>query len=265
MPFKDLLIHIENSPQCAVRLELAIRLAREHDAQLTGLYVITHPSYAPTSDIVRSREAEEMFRRQTEGAGIRAEWLAADWATVGVDAAEVLKSYAYSRDLTIIGQTEPQREDVANLPERVVLGTGRPVLIVPFAGAYSTVGERVIVAWKEGRASARAVNDALPFLLNAKEVFVLSIKTPKEVERGAIDEECGICANLERHGIKVKETSIVMDTIPVANILMNFAWENGCDLIVMGVYAQTSRGKLDLGPVAKGFLENMTLSVLMSH
>jgi nucleotide-binding universal stress UspA family protein len=46
---------------------------------------------------------------------------------------------------------------------------------------------------------------------------------------------------------------------------MNYAWENGCDLIVMGAYAHLARGTVNLGPVAKQLFEHMTLPVLMSE
>jgi nucleotide-binding universal stress UspA family protein len=53
--------------------------------------------------------------------------------------------------------------------------------------------------------------------------------------------------------------------IPVANVLMNFAWEKGCDLLVVGVYAHATGKKLLLGPVGRQLLKDMTLPVLMSH
>ena len=40
MPLKDILVHLDATPRCAARLELAARLARQHDAHLIGLHVI---------------------------------------------------------------------------------------------------------------------------------------------------------------------------------------------------------------------------------
>ncbi|TWJ17786.1 universal stress protein [Geobacter argillaceus] len=269
MKFKDILVHIDNSQQCANRLELAIKLAREHEAHLTGLYIITHSPYESQSIRVKQDEAqaEAKFVQKTGEADISAEWVSADWARVGVGMEVVLNHYAHSKDLIIVGQTDPgvlPGDVPPDLPQRIVVGAGRPVLVVPYTGTFATVGKRAIVAWKAGRAAARAVNDALPFLLNAEEVSVLTIRDPDE--QGSEERtDGGIRVNLERHAIRVKEAHIVMKNIPVANLLMNYAWENSCDLIVMGVYAQISRGKYDLGPVAKDFFDHMTLPVLMSH
>jgi nucleotide-binding universal stress UspA family protein len=268
--FKDILVHIDNSPQCGSRVQLAVALAREHDASLTGLYVVTHPPYAPRGEKMKSDQikAQEMFARATASADIRAEWFAADWGTVGISMVEVINFYAHTKDLVIVGQTDPsvQPWDVpADLPQQVVVGAGRPVLVVPYSGTFKSAGRRAVVAWKAGRVSARAVNDALPFLLGSEEVFVLSITAPGEQKKEGTGNHGSLRVNLERHGIGVKEESIAMSTIPVANLLMTYAWEHSCDLIVMGVLVQTTRGKYDLGPVAKGFFDSMTLPVLMSH
>ena len=40
MPLKDILVHLDASPRCATRLQLAVALARQHDAHLIGLHVI---------------------------------------------------------------------------------------------------------------------------------------------------------------------------------------------------------------------------------
>lgn len=271
MNFKDILVHIDNTQQCATRLDLAIKLARKHEARLTGLYVITHPHYQPQSETMGLKvlEAEQIFRLRTDGTGIDAEYLAVDWGVVGVNLAEVLNYYAHARDLIIIGQTDPgaQEDGVPeDLPERVIVGSGRAVLIVPFAGTFGTIGEQVIVGWKAGRASARAVNDAMPFLLNAKQVRVLSIQTVNDHQPAWKRADCDICTHLKRYNINVKEENLITADIPIADIMMNYAWENGCDLIVLGAaHVHTSRGTVHPGPVVKDLLDKMTLPVLMSY
>lgn len=270
MQFKDILVHLDSSPQCANRIDLAVGLAKEHGAHLTGLYVVIHPPYAPRSDGMNSEQARarELFEFKTAEARIQAEWTAADWGTVGVSMAEVVNYYAHTKDLVIVGQTDPAVKlwDVpTDLPQEVVLGAGRPVLVVPYSGSFTGVGRRVVVAWKPGRVSARAVNDALPFLANAEQVHLLSISFPGEAPLEGDGAQDSLGKNLERHGIEVSEDRIVMENIPVANLLMTYAWEHSCNLVVMGVQPVRSRGAYDLGPVAKDFFKQMTLPALMSH
>ncbi|MGI9304899.1 MAG: universal stress protein, partial [Gammaproteobacteria bacterium] len=37
---KDILVHMDNSKQCESRLRVALDLAMQHDAHLTGLYIM---------------------------------------------------------------------------------------------------------------------------------------------------------------------------------------------------------------------------------
>ena len=269
MNFKDILIHIDDSSHCAARLELAINLAREHGAHLTGLYVITHAHYAPQHETKKQQAtaAEEKFRLATENSGITSDWVLADWGIVGVGMSEIINHYAHQKDLIVVGQTsgdKPRGDVPADLPERIVFGSGRPVLVVPYAGKFATVGTRAVVAWRGGRASARAVNDALPLLRNSEKIHVLSIKTSGDKQLSETPGG-GICTHLSRYGLDCTGEDIVSTDIPVANILMNFAWDKGCDLLIVGVYAHTSGRTLKLGPVARQLLNDMTLPVLMSH
>lgn len=270
MKFKDILVHLDNSPQCAARLSLAISIAQQHQAHLTGCYVISHPHYKPLHGKADARveEAAELFSKALAGSGISAEWLCVDWPVTGVSMAEIINRYAFQKDLVIVGQTchRATGEDVPpDLPERLVRSCGRPVLIVPFAGNFESVGERVMVAWKPGRESVRALNDAMPFLSASKQVDLLGVKPPdtgETVAGGYLDE---ISAHLSRHGIVAKTDLFVASGLPVGDLLLTQAWEHGCDLLVMGAYTHSSRGVPALGPVAEHVLRHMTMPVLMSH
>lgn len=271
MKFKDILVHIDNSHQCTNRLQLAVKLANEHKAHLTGVYIVSHIPYTYHDEpMARSEgEARAIFTQMADDAGIKTAWISVDRATVGGSMVDMLNYYAHTKDLIIVGQTDPGRQlddDLPpDMPQRIVVGAGRPVLVVPYTGKFNSIGKRVILAWKAGRVSARAVNDALPLLLNAKEVIVVSIVAPGEQQRAEAETRETIFTNLERHSIQVREVKIVMEGVPVANLLMNYAWENSCDLIVTGVFYWKSRLKHDLGPVANVFFKQMTLPVLMSY
>jgi hypothetical protein len=60
-----------------------------------------------------------------------------------------------------------------DFPEYLVLNTGRPVLIIPYAGSFPTIGKRPMIAWDASRAATRAVTDALPLLKEADLVQVV--------------------------------------------------------------------------------------------
>lgn len=65
-------------------------------------------------------------------------------------------------DVIVLGQDDP--DDPAafvarHFVEDVVMGVGRPVLLVPRAGDIRTIGENVVIAWDDSREAARAVAD----------------------------------------------------------------------------------------------------------
>src|SRR5260221_13763499 len=95
----------------------------------------------------------------------------AEWRETRGDTADAVRLAARRADLAILGQPDPS-EDGADLPEQVVMGSGRPALLLPYAGSFANVGGRVLVAWNGSAQAARAVNDALPFLQSAERVLI---------------------------------------------------------------------------------------------
>ena len=267
MALADILVHVDTTPHCAARLDLAISLATRHGARLTGLYVMAPQYYQPRhgSAETAAAEARDLFSGKIEKAGCETEWLCVDWSVIGVSVTEVINHHAHYTDLVIVGQTAPGEGPPADLPERVVMGAGRPVLIVPYAGTFRTAGERILVAWKAGRESTRAVNDALPFLKRAGQVNLLAINSSTSYEDDDESLCSDICAHLARHGVTAVSEGLLVADLTIGDTLLNRAFEQGFDLLVMGAFAHTPQGKLTLGAVARQMLGQMTVPVLMSH
>ena len=272
MALKNILLHIDNTPSCPNRIDLAISLARTHGAHLKGLYILSHSYYAPRQDIgatEAARKAEELFCEKTAQAGISAEWLFADWSVVGVSVTEILTMYSYYADLVIIGQPNhnaPDQSTPLDLPERLGLGAGRPLLVVPYAGNYSTIGSRVMIAWKSGREAVRSANDALPILEKAAHVSVVSISPAGSLDNNDTDNALKICSHLGRHEVKATHEHIYASSgMSIGDVLLNHACEQKMDMLVMGAYAQSRRGVFMLSPVARHLLNFLTVPVLISH
>ena len=270
MALADILVHIDHQAHSAARLAVAVGLAKRHRARLTGLFVITHQYYQPRQGTAEAGAgaAREMFEQQVAGAGIEGRWQSIDWSVIGVGMTEIINHHAHYSDLLIVGQTTeaPATGGVpADLPERLILGAGRPVLVVPYAGAFPAVGEHVLVAWTAGRESTRAVNDALPLLKQARRVDILAINSSETYGDDGESLCADICEHLERHGVAAKPENMMAANTPVGDALLNRVCEEGFDLLVMGAYAHTPQGKMALGSVARHLLGQMTVPVLMSH
>ncbi len=269
MSLADILVHIDNSPSMPERLNSAILLAKKHAARVTGLYVITHQYYQPRSTGIEemSTDARKLFDLKTRAAGVDARWLCADWSVVGVGSTEIICHHAHYTDLVVAGQFDPDSDEgksVADLPERLISSAGRPVLVIPSSGSYENIGKKILVAWKAGRESTRAVNDAMPLLKRAEKVTLLAINSSD-----CYDDDESICSSiaehLGRHGINAEVESIPALHTSVGDALLNRTFEEGYDLLVMGAFAHTPQGTLSLGTVARQMLRQMTVPVLFSH
>jgi len=268
--YRDILVHVDNTLQCPERIAVAANLAKACRARLTGLYAVTNRFKAlkPETGSPEAAEARQVFEKLTAEPGIAAEWLIGDWEAAGGTLPAVVNYHAHLKDLVVLGQPNagPQQLDTpANLTERVVLESGRPVLVVPYAGSFPVVGERVMVCWRHGRESVRALAGAMPFLARAKQVRVIMIDPPGGGQGLGEGLTGPIAAYLDLHGIKAQVEAVAPAEISIGDMLLNESWEDSCDLLVMGAYMRTAQREVRTGPVARHLLQHMTLPVLMAH
>ncbi len=174
--------------------------------------------------------------------------------------------HARHADIAILGQNDPDHPPVApHLSESVLLGAGRPVIVVPYAGSFDTVCGTVLVAWNTTREAARALNDAMPILARAKKVTVLSINPPSGEMGRPVWPGADISLHLARHGATAEASSTVSGDIDAGNTILSRAADFGADLIVMGGYGHSRQREFLLGGVTRTLLQHMTVPVLMSH
>lgn len=278
MALKDLVVHVDHSRQSAARLDAAVGLAAAHDAHLIGLYVLTHP-YIP--GFVRAQIPEEYLRQQAEAAvatadqarahfddvvrraGVRGEWRAVEGMIE-----PVLSLHSRYCDVCLVGQRDPEGDEVTanpDMPDRLILGAGRPVLVVPRVGEYPVIGERIMIAWDASRLATRAVNDAIPFLDRARHVTVLAVNPHGGEEGHGEIPSADICLHLARHGIQCEAQYITADDVDVGSMLLSRAADRGIDLLVMGAYGHARWRELVMGGATRHILQHMTMPVLMSH
>ncbi len=269
MNLKDILVHIDNRPSCASRLAVVIRLATQQKARLTGLYVIPQPYAAPhLGDPQKlADEAKERFDQATAAAGLETGWICYESVKSGLGLSHALNLYAHYHDLLVVSQTDAGAADrtiPASLPETAVLGSGRPVLIVPYVGEFETLGKRVMLAWRGGPESSRALHDALPLLREADSVRVISIQGHGGDEAYAA-HDADICEHLARYRLPISSEKLNAGNLSVGDLLLSRCADDGSDLLVMGAFSQSRRGHQTLGEVGSHLLKCMTLPVLMSY
>lgn len=280
MSYRTILVHF-NDPQRAEPLaEAAVRLAQQHDAHLIGLHVIPRLDIHVAAEIPvgldlldRQREAieeeaadcQKVFENTASKGGVNVDWRSVEAGGETVPA--VVMGHGRCADLVICGQEDrdSSAQGMHNVPEDVMFGCGRPVLLLPYAGTYPVIGRFPVVGWDGSREAARAVGDAMPFLKRAEEVKIVTVNTQGTQLRGSSLPGTELASSLARHGVKCEASQTVAKDLSIADEILSRTADLGSDLLVMGGFGHSRIREYVLGGATRGILERMTLPVLMSH
>jgi len=274
----SILIHLDASPRSGERVALARRLAARHGASLQALYAVNSSfvelpfALSEGSDIGvlalqidddRRRRAREQFERAAATPGVPVEWIELErepaiWGFV---------QQALYADLLVLGQREIDPAYARDLPadflESVLMGSGKPALVLPYASAVTSDAQRILVAWNATRESAHALFAALPLLRAAARVDVAVWQ-----DEGApltSDDRSRLARSLEQHGVTA--TLHWYGTAPgdVGNSVLSLAADLGSDLLVTGCYGHARSREWVLGGTTRTLLKSMTVPILMAH
>ena len=310
MGLKDILVVLDASERSSSCLAIASSLASRHGAGLIGLcpHRLLGPAELPAepphvypsplglqlvADIATAGQAPEQANKpqaysppeQAERIGEGFRELLASHALrgtfeteIGPPAAAIVR-HARTADLVVLGQPNPD-EPLAPLARRtiedVLLTSGRPVLLVPYAGHFATVGTNVVIGWTETRESARAAHDALPLIAPGAKTTLLAVHRGPLTSPGTELPTAAAARHFARHGIDARAaetiaeslgapTYVVRPQVTEADALLNYASDTAADLLVVGGYGHSRAREVVLGGVTRALLATMTLPVLMSH
>ena len=279
MSYKTILMHCNGRRRIAPLLATTVNLAEKFQAHLLALSVVPPitvvadgPGVPPMvidahCELYRAENPamKSAFESATQGRAFTAEWREDEAGTFGV--AECVLPYARAADLVVASQTDLDwagTEDL-DVADRLIIESGRPVLIVPNAGVHNRIGDKVLVAWNARREAARAVFDALPLLQGAKDVKVVWVNPQLERELAQDIPAADICAALARHGVKCQATEQVAPRAGVGETLLACAKDYKADLIVMGCYGHTRLREFVFGGASRHVLAHISVPVMMSH
>jgi nucleotide-binding universal stress UspA family protein len=278
--YKSILVHVDDRPRSEARIAIALELAVRFEAHVTALAPVKAAPYpGPALSVLeqaaavpqvngpgeRASHALERFQERARQAGISS----VETRAVRGEFPAVAALHARYSDLVVVGQYDPDDESAdascaRHYPELIALGAGRPVLVVPYAGRFRSVGQNVAIAWDAGREATRAVTDALPILKRARKVTVLAVN-PRQVGRHGDEPGADIALFLARHGVKVEASQQQSGSLDVGSFLLSRLADMDADLLVMGAYGHSRLREMVLGGVTRTILDSMTLPVMMSH
>jgi nucleotide-binding universal stress UspA family protein len=276
--YKTIAVHLDSGPRCPARIALAARLAKRFDGRVVGIaptgvpdVILTMNRAVPDgAELValsashlrqRAEATAQAFDVQCKTLGVSCE------SQVVVDEpVDAMVSHGSCSDLIVVGQTDRCHgaDGVAfDFPQQVLLHAGPPLLVVPYAGTFTSVGRHVLIAWKGTREAANALRSAIPLLRMAERVMLIEIGEIRA--RPAEDDSLALAATwLGSHGIAC-EAHREIDLAGIADQLLSRAADIGADLIVSGGYGHSRLREWVLGGVTRRLLEHMTVPTLFGH
>ncbi|MDH5540897.1 MAG: universal stress protein, partial [Rhizobacter sp.] len=247
-PLRSILVHVDDMAHTSARLRIANRLAEQHDAQVTALYVAMPPfmqfsmTYASGADVVPIMQDYEAQRRQRARA-LFDETVAVGmprvrWVEVSGEPTWVMSRHALLADLLVLGQRDTKTERDSGLPfdfvESVLLASGKPALVIPTIRVVEPVGRIALVAWKETREAGRALAAAMPLLQRAEKVHV-AIWDDSSLQQAG-EAPLDIAQALREHGVPAEVHHHGPAARAAGAFLLSRATDLGAGLLGMGCY-----------------------------
>lgn len=275
MSYRQLLVHVKSYQDWSPSIDVALQLARDFGARLSGLYTNRELAMlklvlGPDSQAARdagqrggaaSAQAEARFRAAAAARGVDADWQVGEG-----DASELLTLAGRYFDLVVVEQTSFAVDEVGrDVAEECVIHCGTPVLVVPRAWGASPVGRRIAIAWNASRQSAAALRGSQGLIARAETVTVLKGRDkdsfPSITRRPHLD----IAASIERHAKSVSVVPFEPSDRDAGARLLGVVREADADLLVMGAYGRSAWREFIFGGATRHVLAGMSVPVLMAH
>lgn len=273
---RDLVVQLTGSEEDKHRMTVATAIARTFGAHLIGAHLHVLPDILDITDPVQSGTIRTLLERSEQEANGNFDILTSEFAHLPVShelrrlhgfSAELgldLAALARGADLFIGTRPYGDPEGQHRIEEQALYESGRSCLFLPPGGTPHQHFETIAVAWDPSREAARAVAEAMPFLVRATKVFLIHVVSTLDEPKETAAELARITAHLLRHGVRAEPL-----TVPFLNstgeAIEQAAHQNGADLIVMGAYGHRRLVELVFGGATRYILRHATLPVLMAH
>ena len=276
--FRNILVHIPSERPVRPVIEVAISLAMARRSHLDAV-AIGYESMGAVGTLVGSGgaavaavvEAEQVRAQERADTAISVFEVEAKLAEITYDvrsltaipaeAKEAIGVLARLYDMTIVLQPDSSKYSYDNdIPREILFNSGGPILMVPYTHKGPLDTHHVGIAWNGSRVAARALRDAMPFMMGAKAVTVIAVN--EEPGEASSDQLVG---HLARRGIAARVQRLAVEHGDVQAAILSIAAESSMGLLVMGGYGHSRWQERILGGVTRGMFESMTVPVLMSR
>ncbi len=276
MSYKTILVSLNETARLPQVVAAAGVLGRVLKAHVSGLYVIPAVQVYPSVGFEAAPQVFEGNRSffKENATKVQADFeMAMQREKVTFDVRQIdartpliaddTIARGRSADLILASATNP--DEVTGVErdfvEQLIMGAGRPVLVLPGAGEAKLSLDEIVVGWDGGREAARAAFDALPLLKAAKKVRVIHIGAHKDAKRDAPGAH--LAEALARHGVKAE--MLTTEGHDAGHALLRCADDCSAGLIVMGAYGHSRLAEFIFGGATRFVLGRLNRPVLMSH
>lgn len=285
MTIKRVLLHVPTFPDAPAQLELegAAFFAQRMGASVTAAIAQFVPDSQTWPEAFGSWivDVPRLMNEAAERSALAADHMkdaigkaAADYGVPVEIRRQLLALYPSPRPLVDLARVH----DIVVLPfpecndfdhdfiRPAIFETGRPTLLLPHGKGKKCLRrlDTVVVAWDFSREASRAFSDALPVLLQARNVKILTVFGEKGLQTTATIDD--LKAFLDGHGVNYTlERAVLKEGAAIAKFLGESADAFNADLLVMGAYGHSRLREFILGGATRGLIANPPLPLFMSH
>ncbi len=276
---KDIMVHLDGSPEDEVRLEYAQAIAAGRQTHLIGVFTnllpdlsIAMPFDGGAAAVVQIvSELEEQARKDGDATSKRLTERLTELQgptelrrfdeTFGTMSIKVAEQARYA-DLFIATRPYGAGDTPVwlDLVEAVLFGSGRGLLVPPPGYRQSGSVRTVLVAWNGSREAARALGEGMGFIQNASRTTALMIDLKADAGMGQDVER-----HLARHGVTAEIVAVESQGRRVADVVLDEARRVSADLVVMGGYGHTRLREQIFGGATLDMLTISDRPVLLAH
>ena len=287
MTIKSILACVSSAESAPSTLEAASRLSAKFNGHVEALHVRADPrGLVPYTgegmDGSMIEEIMEVTEREGGERAVKAKQMFAQFcSTPGLtladkpDAAgptiawreelgredEVIAVRGRLFDLVVGGRRPSDSALPSPIPlEAALLDTGRPIVVVPPALPAKT-GGTVAVAWESSLEAGRAIAAAIPIMVEADQVIILS---PDPVEPPTLPAE-ELIERLAWHGATASIHRFDGARVEIGAAFLEQAGQVNADLLVKGAYSRSRLRQMILGGRTRHIITHTEIAVLLSH
>lgn len=181
-------------------------------------------------------------------------------APIGPLQAAILRR-ARMADIIVAKAGDGGREADRRLAEDLLIGAGRPIILVPDEWQRQAFAERVVLAWDGGAKATRAIHDALALVDAADAVDVLVVSGSGE----ASDDDRLFFEHVRQHVPHATLVPVALERGSAADAIEAYARTRHARLLVAGAYGHSRLRESVFGGVTQHLFDAPPCPLMLSY